>query len=78
MHGGISDGGSDGYPLAYWTKSGIRGPRFATMDSTLPNNTALFRYTNEQLSSLNWYHDHAVGITRLNAYAGLAGLYEIT
>ena len=24
-----------------------------------------------------WYHDHAMGITRLNVYAGLAGLYVI-
>ena len=24
-----------------------------------------------------WYHDHALGITRLNVYAGLAGFYLI-
>ena len=34
-------------------------------------------YTNEQGTGLFWYHDHAIGITRLNVYAGLAGFYEV-
>jgi len=36
-----------------------------------------YEYTNAQEASLNWYHDHAEGLTRTNAYAGLAGLYVI-
>jgi spore coat protein A len=37
-----------------------------------------FLYPNDVSARLLWYHDHAVGITRLNAYAGLAGPYLIT
>src|SRR5262249_32772969 len=34
-------------------------------------------YDNGQPGTLLWYHDHAMAITRLNVYAGLAGLYII-
>jgi spore coat protein A len=34
-----------------------------------------FRYDNDQEAATLWYHDHALGITRLNVYAGLAGFY---
>jgi FtsP/CotA-like multicopper oxidase with cupredoxin domain len=34
-------------------------------------------YANDQPATLLWYHDHAMGITRFNVYAGLAGLYII-
>ncbi|WP_203434369.1 multicopper oxidase family protein [Nitrosococcus halophilus] len=36
---------------------------------------ALFQYPNDQPSATLWYHDHALGITRLNVYAGPAGFY---
>src|SRR3974377_1164639 len=36
-----------------------------------------FIYSNDQSARLLWYHDHALGITRLNAYAGLASAYLI-
>lgn len=39
-------------------------------------NEAIFRYHNTK-EGLFWFHDHAMGITRLNVYAGLVGLYEI-
>ncbi|MGE5169411.1 MAG: multicopper oxidase family protein [Rudaea sp.] len=42
----------------------VWGPGFAT-----------FRYPNENRASTLWYHDHALGITRLNVYAGPAGFY---
>ncbi len=32
--------------------------------------TGTYYYPNEQSARLVWYHDHAIGITRLNAYAG--------
>ncbi|MEX8504767.1 hypothetical protein [Leptothrix ochracea] len=35
-------------------------------------------YTNGQSARMMWYHDHAVGITRLNAYAGMAAPYLLT
>ncbi len=34
-------------------------------------------FKNTQMSSTKIYHDHAVGLTRLNAWAGLVGLYII-
>jgi FtsP/CotA-like multicopper oxidase with cupredoxin domain len=34
-----------------------------------------YEYTNEQEAAGLWYHDHAMGITRLNVPAGLAGMY---
>ncbi|MFV1982723.1 MAG: multicopper oxidase family protein [Thiohalomonadales bacterium] len=37
----------------------------------------LCRYENKQRAMTLWYHDHAMHTTRLNAYAGLAGLWVI-
>ena len=37
-----------------------------------------FFYTNAQSARLQFYHDHALGITRLNVYAGEAGGYVLT
>ena len=34
-------------------------------------------YDNDQRATMLWYHDHALGITRFNVYAGLAGLWVI-
>src|SRR5512134_2944390 len=42
------------------------GPGFAT-----------FQYPNENRASTIWYHDHTLGMTRLNVYAGPAGFYLI-
>lgn len=52
----------------FWAKSDRRdwGPGQAT-----------FRYPNSQRPSTSWFHDHTLGITRLNVYAGLAGFYLI-
>ena len=36
-----------------------------------------YYYPNQQSSRLVWYHDHALGITRTNAYAGIASAYII-
>ena len=35
-------------------------------------------YTNQQSNRLMFYHDHALGITRLNVYAGVAAGYLLT
>ena len=59
---------SDGYPDAWFTADGKTGPDYVS-------NTS--RYPNDQPATLLWYHDHAIGITRLNVYAGLAGFYVI-
>src|SRR5262249_34824192 len=53
--------------------------RMATLDrvscrvSTAGVSRALLYYPNQQSSRLMWYHDHSIGITRPNAYAGIAG-----
>ena len=39
--------------------------------------TERYVYPNDQQAAPLWYHDHAVGITRLNVYAGLSGLYML-
>jgi len=41
----------------------------------LPGETDVYEYPNDQLPATLWYHDHALGITRLNVYAGMAGFY---
>jgi spore coat protein A, manganese oxidase len=38
---------------------------------------ATFQYPNANRASTIWYHDHALGMTRLNVYAGPAGFYII-
>jgi FtsP/CotA-like multicopper oxidase with cupredoxin domain len=38
---------------------------------------AIFQYPNANRASTLWYHDHALGMTRLNVYAGPAGFYIV-
>jgi spore coat protein A, manganese oxidase len=40
-----------------------------------PPGTAVFQYQNDQRASTLWFHDHTLGMTRLNVYAGPAGFY---
>ena len=42
-----------------------------------PPGTAVFQYPNENRASTIWYHDHTLGMTRLNVYAGPAGFYIV-
>lgn len=39
--------------------------------------TATYQYPNDQRATTLWYHDHSLGMTRLNVYAGPAGFYII-
>jgi spore coat protein A len=61
LHGGHVPPESDGYPEA----------------TLLPGENTAYAYPNEQNPATLWYHDHALGITRLNVYMGLAGVYLI-
>jgi FtsP/CotA-like multicopper oxidase with cupredoxin domain len=45
--------------------------------ATWAPGSATFEYPNTQRASTIWYHDHALGMTRLNVYAGPAGFYII-
>ncbi len=66
LHGGEVRSDSDGHPEAWFTHDDRTGPAFRRRKSTYPNR---------QLPTTLWYHDHALGITRLNVMAGLAGFY---
>ena len=89
FHGGLVPWISDGGPFDWWTPM---GPNYATglsflngpgsvLDNILGNpilpGQADYYYPNNQSARLGWYHDHAHGITRINAYAGLASAYLI-
>jgi spore coat protein A len=43
----------------------------------LPGENDIYEYPNNQDAATVWYHDHALGITRLNVYGGMAGFYLI-
>jgi len=51
----------------------LRSPLGASWDDV--PGSAVFIYPNDQRATTLWYHDHALGITRNNVYAGLAGFY---
>jgi spore coat protein A, manganese oxidase len=74
LHGAEVQSASDGNPNAWWTANGIHGPDYST---TVPTsaNSAVFYYPNTQQPTTLWYHDHSMGITRLNVMSGLAGFY---
>lgn len=61
LHGARVQADSDGWP-----------------DNTiLPGQAAHYTYHNDQAATMLWYHDHAMHVTRLNVYAGLAGAWLI-
>jgi spore coat protein A len=60
LHGGHVPAAVDGYPEATYLPG----------DPPVP-----YTYPNNQQAGYLWFHDHALGITRLNVYMGLAGLY---
>jgi spore coat protein A len=61
LHGGRTGPESDGYPEDWFA----------------PGQSATYYYPNRQDAACLFYHDHAMGITRLNAVAGLMGLYVV-
>jgi len=69
LHGGHTESASDGLPEQWFT------PRFKQTGVDFVKQT--FHYANDQNAASLWYHDHALGITRLNVYAGLAGFYNL-
>jgi spore coat protein A len=44
---------------------------------TDPQNAAVFSYPNINMPATIWYHDHAMGMTRINVMSGLAGFYLV-
>jgi spore coat protein A len=61
LHGAKAPPESDGYPESWY----------------VPGKSALYHYPNNQDAAMLWYHDHALGINRLNVVAGLLGVFLI-
>jgi FtsP/CotA-like multicopper oxidase with cupredoxin domain len=61
LHGGLTPAAYDG-----WAEN-LFGP----------GQHAAFHYPMEQRAALLWYHDHVMGVTRFDVYAGLAGLWIV-
>jgi FtsP/CotA-like multicopper oxidase with cupredoxin domain len=76
LHGGEVPSAYDGGPDAWFTANGIHGPSYATIVPTDPN-AAVYEYPNTQEPTTLWYHDHALGITRINIMSGLVGFYTL-
>lgn len=81
LHGGFTPWITDGGPMAWFDPVGNTGMSFMNNQVLNPSarpGQAEYYYPNQQSARLMWYHDHAMGITRLNAYAGIAAPYIIT
>ncbi|HEV3041177.1 MAG TPA: multicopper oxidase [Candidatus Angelobacter sp.] len=61
LHGAKAPPESDGYPESWH----------------VPGQSALYYYPNDQDAAMLWYHDHTLGINRLNVYAGLLGVFFV-
>jgi len=93
LHGAHSGEESDGYPEAWYlpkaanipagySKSGHFYPTFKAKAEALygqiwDEGSAVFQYPNDQRATSLWYHDHSLGMTRANVYAGPVGFYLI-
>jgi FtsP/CotA-like multicopper oxidase with cupredoxin domain len=91
VHGAHVSDESDGYAEAWYLPTAKNIPagyanygtwynrfkdKFATAHGvTWEPGTATFQYPNNQRAATMWYHDHTLGMTRLNVYAGPAGFY---
>jgi spore coat protein A, manganese oxidase len=70
VHGGEQEPSADGHPEAWFT------PRWAQKGAAFKSTDS--RYALTQPPATLWYHDHALGLTRLNVYMGLAGAFLVT
>ena len=91
LHGGHSAQESDGYAEAWYLPAASNIPAGFASEGTWYEffktefsnkhgevwqpGTATFQYPNDQRAATLWYHDHTLGMTRLNVYAGPAGFY---
>jgi FtsP/CotA-like multicopper oxidase with cupredoxin domain len=86
VHGAHVDAHSDGYPEAWWLPVASDTTGLATsgtiFDDATGSNTgnlgyADYSYRQDQPATTLWYHDHTLGMTRSNVYAGPAGFWLI-
>jgi len=88
VHGAHTTQDSDGYPEAWYLPRGatenftvgtyydqFRDEFLAREEVAWEEGTAVFEYPNSQRATTLWYHDHTLGMTRVNVYAGPAGFY---
>jgi FtsP/CotA-like multicopper oxidase with cupredoxin domain len=93
LHGGHSGQASDGFAEAWYLPAANNIPSGnATVGSYYDTfraqaeslygqawtpGSAVFQYDNNQAATTMWYHDHSLGMTRSNVYAGPAGFYVL-
>jgi FtsP/CotA-like multicopper oxidase with cupredoxin domain len=84
VHGAHVGPVSDGYPEAWWLPDATNIPAGYATEGTFYDTSAaaapgsaVFSYTNDQPTTTLWFHDHSLGITRLNVYAASAGFWLI-
>ena len=91
VHGAHTTDESDGYAEAWYLPAANDIPsgyaRVGTWYDTFQQEflaekgvawargSATFQYPNDQQAATLWYHDHTLGMTRANVYAGPAGFY---
>lgn len=68
VHGSHSDFQYDGNPEFFFSSTNLRGPQWEEKK----NN-----YDGSNEAGALWYHDHVLGLTRLNVYAGMAGFFFV-
>ncbi|WP_353828755.1 multicopper oxidase family protein [Agromyces sp. SYSU T0242] len=84
---------SDGYPEAWYLPAAgdipagyategtwhdfFAGKAADAFGATWGPGYVVFQYPNDQRESTLWYHDHSLGLTRLNVYAGPAGFFLV-
>jgi spore coat protein A, manganese oxidase len=84
VHGAHSFDHSDGHPEAWFLPDALnipdtfamRGSRYRSQ-ADVGDGAAVFDYPMDEEAATLWYHDHALGMTRLNVSAGLAGFWII-
>jgi FtsP/CotA-like multicopper oxidase with cupredoxin domain len=86
VHGAHVDGHSDGYPEAWWLPVASDSAGLATSGTVFDDATgtndgnvgyADYEYRQDQPATTLWYHDHTLGMTRSNVYAGPAGFWLV-
>lgn len=82
LHGAHVAPESDGHPMAWITNdptalTGLPADPVSGRPARPNGNTVTYTYDNTQSANQLWYHDHAMGITRLNVYSGLAANYFV-
>lgn len=74
---GVSDLDRTQVPTSLHLHGGVTAPQFDGHPELIqrPGEGLVHEYTNGRAAGNLWYHDHAMGMTRLNVYAGLVGMY---